>query len=327
MKRVAVTGASGFIGGAVAKRLRSAGYSVHAFGRRHFNSVEEDLGSPYRSWDISESPLDDPPPVDTVVHCAALVDDWGRGSRFEAVNVTGTRNVLATWPEAYFVHVSSSSIYDPYAARRNLSEDDADPLDLSEIDRIRWLGHYGRTKRVAEFVVARARPECSVILRPRGVFGPGDRTLLPRLLRRYRMGRLVVAANPGSRISLTHIDNFLNAIERAMASGATGVYNVADPEPIELGTLLEEVLRATGRNPRVLYLPIESVRFFAALAEAVHLHGILPRPIVTRYQVNQLSGDFVLDTSQIRRDLGWVPATRTLEGIRSLGRHLRRSGT
>lgn len=325
MKRVAVTGASGFIGGAVAKRLGSAGYSVHAFGRRPFNTVEEDLGAPYRSWDISASPLADPPPVDVVVHCAALVDDWGRGGRFEAVNVTGTKNVLAAWPEARFVHVSSSSIYDPYADRRNLAEDDADPLDLDAIDRIRWLGHYGRTKRVAEYVVARTRPDRSVILRPRGVFGPGDRTLLPRLLRRHRMGRLLIAGNPASQMSLTHVDNLVAAVERAMMSGAAGVYNVADREPIELGVLLEEVLRATGRKPRVTYLPIEPLWAFAAFAEAAHLNG-LPRPIVTRYQVNQLRGDFVLDTSRIRRDLGWVPAVDTLGGIRSLGRHLRGSG-
>ena len=296
---------------------------MHAFGRRPSGHVDDRLYAPYRVWDISESPLDDPPPVDTVVHCAALVDDWGRGNRFEAVNVKGTRHVLATWPEAHFVHVSSSSIYDPHADRRSLAEDDADPLDHSEIDRIRWLGHYGRTKRVAEFVVARTRPEGSVILRPRGVFGPGDRTLLPRLIRRYRMGRLVVAGNPRSRMSLTHVDNFITAVERVIISGAAGVYNVADREPVELGTLLGEALRATGRKPRVTYLPIEPARAFAALAEVVHLHGLLPRPIVTRYQLNQFHGDFVLDTSRIRRDLGWVPTVATLDGIRSLGRHLR----
>ena len=318
MKGVAVTGASGFIGGAVAKRLDAAGYSVHAFGRRSHTRVDDRLDAPYRSWDISVSPLDAPPPVDTVVHCAALVDDWGRGSRFEAVNVTGTKNVLATWPEAHFVHVSSASIYDPHVDRNSLSEDDADPLDVSAIDRIQWLGHYGRTKRIAESVVARARPGGSVILRPRGVFGSGDRTLLPRLLRRYRMGRLVVAGNPGWRLSLTHIDNLITAIERTIICSATGVYNVADPDPVELGTLLMEVLRSTGRKPRVTYLPVEPVWAFAAFAEAVHLHGFLPRPIVTRYQLHQLRGDFVLDTSRIRRHLGWVPTTTTLDGIRSL---------
>lgn len=322
MKGVAVTGASGFIGSAVANRLAALGYSVHAFGRRPFSRID-DLNAPYRSWDISESALDDPPTVDTVVHCAARVDDWGRASRFEAVNVTGTKNVLATWPEAHVVHISSSSIYDPHADRRNLSEDDADPLDLSETDRIRWLGHYGRTKRVAESVVARARPGRSVILRPRAVFGPGDSTLLPRLLRQYRMGRLVVVGNPLSRTSVTHIDNLVSAIERIMISGATGIYNVADPEPIELDTLFKKLLRTTGRKPRIVYLPIEPVRAFATFTEAVHRLGLLPRPIITRFHVNQFRGDFVLDTSRIRREIGWVPTVRTVDGIRTLGRHLR----
>ena len=317
---VAVTGASGFIGGAVTRQLDAKGYPAHAFGRRPASRVENGLGAPYRSWDIRRGPLPNPPAVGTVVHCAGLVDDWGPARRFEEANVTGTRHVLATWPEARIVHVSSASIYDPFGNRRNVSEDDADPLDRDTIDRIRWLGHYGRTKRLAEYIVARERPDRSIILRPRAVFGPGDRTLLPRLARRYRMGRLIVAGDPASRMSLTHIDNFTSAVEHAITSDASGVYNVADRNPVALGVLLQEVLCATGRMPRVVYLPVKPVWAFAVFAEAVHLHGHLPRPIVSRYQLNQLRGDFVLDTSRIRRELGWIPATETLDGIRAMRR-------
>lgn len=317
-RSVAVTGASGFIGGAVARRLLASGIEVHAFGRRRADRAAREIRSCYRRWDIGRGPLPDPPVVDAVVHCAGAVDDWGRAARFERVNVIGTEHVLASWPEAHVVHVSSSSVYDPDADLGGVSEADADPTDRHAIDRIRWVGHYGRTKRMAEHVVALDRPDRSIILRPRAVYGPGDRTLLPRLLRRYRLGRLVVAGRPETRVSVTHVDNLVSAVEIALASGRTGTYNVADDGPVRLDTLLSHVLTATGRAPRVVFLPIDPVWAFATVAEAVHLHGVLPRPVVTRYQLAQLRRDFWLDTSRAKRELGWRPGVETLDGLRRL---------
>ncbi len=318
IQAIAVTGATGFIGGAVARTLSASGFCVHAFGRRTPEEVESDFAGPYRSWDIARGPLVDAPKVDAVIHCAGIVDDWGRPAGFERVNVQGTANVLESWPNTRFVHVSSSSVYDPHGDLRCVQEDAADPLDDAAVDRIRWLGHYGRTKRLAETVVARARPNDSIILRPRAVYGPGDRTLLPRLLRRYRAGRLIVAGNPETRVSVTHIENFTSAVLAALKSTLNGAFNVVDEEPIRLSNLLEAALVAVGRNPRVVYLPLRPVWYFAAIAEAVHLYGLLPPPIVTRFQLQHLRGDFVLDSTRARRELGWHPVVNTLDGIRML---------
>lgn len=303
---VAVTGASGFVGGKAADHLESRGYVVHRFGRRAVERLPEHARERYRSWDIEAGPLDDPPAVDAVVHCAGAVDDWGTFEPFRRGNVDGTRHVLQTWTEARIVHVSSASIYDPRADHSLVRETDADPADLADTERVRWLNAYGRTKRMAENVVATEAGDRSIILRPHGVYGPGDTTLLPRLLRRFRFGRLMMVGSPDTRVSLTHVDNFSWAIELAIESDATGAFNISDPTAAPLGELLTTALRRVGRPERVLYIPGRAAWAFASIADATHLYGRLPRPIVTRYQLSHLIHDFVFDLTKAREQLGYV---------------------
>lgn len=304
--RVAVTGASGFVGGRAADHLESRGYEVHRFGRRAAEGLPEHARERYRSWDIESGPLADPPEVDAVVHCAGAVDDWGTYEPFRRANVDGTRHVLATWPNARIVHVSSASVYDPRADHSLVRESDADPADVTDTDTVRWLNAYGRTKRMAENVVATEAGERSVILRPHAVYGPGDTQLLPRLLRRFRFGRLMMVGSPDDRISLTHVDNFAWAIELAIESEATGAINVADPTAASKHELLTTALRQVGRPERIAYIPPSAAWAFANVADATHLYGRLPRPIVTRYQLSHLMHDFVYDLTVAREQLGYV---------------------
>lgn len=312
---VAVTGASGFVGGAVARGLLAAGHEVIAFGRRAADRVAEDLRPHYRTWDIEHGPLEDAPPVDAVVHCAGAVDDWGTIAPFRRANVDGTRHVLETWPDARFVHVSSASVYDPLADHALVREADAPPADAELIARTKWLNAYGRTKREAEHVVATLAPDRSIMLRPHAVYGPGDTQLLPRLLRRRRFGRLIAAGGPDVRLSITHIDNFVHATLLAVESDVLGPVNVSDTAVLTLGEILTTVLRTLGHPERVLYLPTRAIWAFANIAEATHLYGRLPKPVVTRFQLSHICHDFVFDLTRARDDLGYRPAVDTPEGL------------
>ena len=305
-RTVAVTGASGFVGGRAADHLERQGYEVHRFGRRPAERLPEHARERYRSWDIEAGPLAQPPAVDAVVHCAGAVDDWGTYEPFRRANVDGTRHVLATWPDARIVHVSSASVYDPRADHSLVRETDADPADVEDTKRVRWLNAYGRTKREAENVVATQAGDRSIILRPHAVYGPGDTQLLPRLLRRYRFGRLMMVGSPDDRISLTHVDNFALAIELAIESEASGAFNIADPTAATKHELLTTALRRVGRSERVAYIPGSAAWAFANVADATHLYGRLPRPIVTRYQLSHLIHDFVYDLTKAREQLGYV---------------------
>lgn len=186
MIRLAVTGATGFVGSAVVRAAIGRGWQVTAFGRRP--------GSRY--WDLTAGPLADPPQVDAVVHCAA-VTDWGPAAPIRAATVDGTRAVAATFPLARLVQLSSASVYDPFTPSIDITED-AGPVN-------RYLTAYPAAKADAERALS-TRPN-TVILRPHAVYGPGDPTLLPRLLSAVRGRTLLMVGDGTARASLTGIDN------------------------------------------------------------------------------------------------------------------------
>lgn len=110
--RIAVTGASGFIGGAVATALADADHEVVGFGRRAHGWSHPHAR--YRPWDLDGGPLRADRDFEAVVHCAALADDWAPLSAALRVNRDGTRTVVRSFPGARIVHLSTSSVYDAF---------------------------------------------------------------------------------------------------------------------------------------------------------------------------------------------------------------------
>lgn len=298
--RVAVTGSTGFVGGAVVRHLAARGDTVFAFGRRAAHPFASFPDVEYRQWDIAAAPLADAPDVDATVHCAGAVAAWGADDTFYRANVTGTRHVVASFPAARFVHLSSASVYDAHGDAEGLREDAPYP-DM-------YLNGYGRTKMLAERVLLDAGRRCA-ILRPRAVYGPGDTTLLPRLLRAFRGGRLFAIGSGTNRLSITAIDNLLHAIERALTYDGPGrVFNVADASPLTLDELLTALLRMMGREPRLVHLPVGPIWGIAAALERVAtLTGDTWEPPLTRYTVAQMRRTCTLDLSRSQAELGYCP--------------------
>ncbi|GAA3473026.1 NAD-dependent epimerase/dehydratase family protein [Nonomuraea roseola] len=297
--RVAVTGASGFVGGHVCRAAAARGWEVLAFGRR----PHADLGGvPYASWDLVHG---EPPGerVDAVIHCAGSVTDWGPPAEIWQANVTGTRNAVAAFPGARFVHVSTASVYDPFRPTVMAAE--------SEAPVRRYANAYGAAKAGAEHAV---RGD-AVILRPHAIYGSGDTTLLPRLLRSVRAGRLLAVGSGATRLSLTSVDNLVRACLLA-TTGPPGVYNVTDSEPVTLDSALRAVLRERGIDAEPVYLAQGLAMRMAALAEtAAVITGRPPR--LTRYAVGHLAVERTLDITRARRDLGYDPTPTAFEGAAS----------
>ncbi|OFI37484.1 NAD-dependent dehydratase [Arthrobacter sp. SW1] len=291
--RIAVTGAGGFIGGAIAAAAEARGWEVVRFGRRP--------GPGFLYWDIAGLPPAQPPVVDAVVHTAAHVADWGPARLFHRVNVLGTRAVAEAYPRTRLVHISSSSVYPWWEDCADRPEEEVAP----------WhLGAYGRSKALAD-VEARRHPD-AVVLRPHAVYGPGDRTLLPRLLSNIRGRTLLSVGHDGILHQLTHIGNLAEAALAACISGARGAVNVADAGPVPLGAVLREVLDATGRaDVSVRYLPRPLAMAAAGASEAVAAAGGTP-PRLTRYAVSQLGRQRTYRLDRLRGELGVEPISTTL---------------
>lgn len=306
--RIAVTGASGFVGGAVCRAAVAAGHTVVAFGRRPAVSSGHVAAAPYVSWDITTGALADPPEADVVVHCAGSVTDWGPRDVMVRVNRDGTRNVLATFPGVRFVHVSTASVYDPLVPTVRALESEADVGP-----RPRHRDAYGFSKALAEYVVHESRPD-AVVLRPHAVYGPGDTTLLPRILDGVRRRSLFAVGTGRQRLSLTSVDNLAAAcLLAATRDGVSGTFNVTDAEPLTLDEALRAFLAARGVEAVPRYIPRRVALPLAALAEAAaHITGRPPR--LTRYAVRHLALERTFDLTAARTRLGYEPLPTSFAG-------------
>ncbi|MEU4563363.1 NAD-dependent epimerase/dehydratase family protein [Actinoplanes sp. NPDC023936] len=282
--RVAVTGASGFCGGVVARAAAAAGATVVCLGRRPGPAGE------HRYWDATRTPPD-LTGTDLVLHLAAAVGDPPPGraaeAAFHAVNVEGTARLLESAGTRTVVWVSSASVYAP-----------AGPEPVREDHPLGGLTAYGRTKAAGERLALTAG---AVVLRPRAVYGPGDPHLLPRLSRAVRGGRALLPG-PDIPLSLTAVENLADAC-LAARGWEPGAYNIAD-EPVYRR---DAVISAACGVP-VQHLPIPAVR--AAAAVSVLAARLTRREAtLSRYAVEQLTTAVVLNTEKARSQ-GWTP-TRT----------------
>lgn len=306
--RIAVTGASGFIGAAVATALADADHEVVGFGRRA-GGWSHPAGS-YRVWDVTTGPLRGDRDFEAVVHAAALADDWAPIDVALRVNRDGTRNVVRSFPGAHVVHLSTSSVYDAFTPTVDASE---------EVPAARhFLSSYSASKTVAELELAGVD---AAILRPHAVYGPGDTTLLPRLLAAVRSGRsggrLVLPEGAEVRHSLTHIDNLVLAVRRALdPSSPAGIYNIADDSPVQLSVVLREFLERRGVPARLVAVPYRRAFALAgALERAASVSGRRPR--LTRYAVSQLGLERTLNLTAARTRLDYRPTPTNLSGAES----------
>ena len=288
-RRIAVTGASGFCGAAVARAAAAAGAEVVSLGRRP-GAVGRHV-----PWDAArETP--DLTGVDAVLHLAAAVGDPADGSvaeeAYHAVNVAGTVRLLRAAADRPVVWVSSASVYRPGGWPTPIREDH--PTDGQRTV-------YGRTKAAGERL---ALAGGAVVLRPRAVYGTGDRHLLPRLLAAVRWGR-VPLPGPDVTMSLTAVENLADACLAALDWPA-GAYNVADAAPYSRDAVVTGVLAALDRPARPLRVPVPVALGAAAMAGVAARLGVPGTGRLTRYAVEQLAYPTVLDLGRAYTR-GWTP--------------------
>ncbi|MEM8680684.1 MAG: NAD(P)-dependent oxidoreductase, partial [Planctomycetota bacterium] len=261
-RRVLVTGASGFIGGALCRRLEQAGNTVVGIGRRPLaepNYLSHDLRTPIPSslngdWDA-------------VVHAAARCSPWGRVRDYLHDNVVATRHVLDFCRcngAPRLIYVSSSSVY--YRPTHQLGLTEASPLPT------RAVNPYAETKKAAEAMV-RTYEGSWTVLRPRAVYGPGDTVLLPRIVAAARKGRLPIIAAGGEPIigDLIYIDNLVDHLHTAvMESQAVGDINLTDNHPVAIVDFIGEVLRRLGVPAPRRKVSVRTAMVGAAALETLH---------------------------------------------------------
>jgi nucleoside-diphosphate-sugar epimerase len=285
--RTLITGATGFIGEALANGLRNDGdvWELNRWPRNVPNEIVQDLSAPLQTSAL-------PDKIDVVVHCAGVIDTDGHSNSYcRAVNVEATRDLMnyaAAIKSRHFILLSSGAIYGPSA---NVAAESS-PVNPSSL--------YAQTKWAAEQVALEYAGELAVtILRLYFPYGPrqtGGR-LIPQLLRRVRVGDPVALRGgmDGPLINPIFINDVVDCLRVLLCyrGPRPRVYNVAGPDVVSIRAIAAMIGALLGRNP------LFEVDFSAPFR-----------------------GNWVGAISKLKSEVGFVPTTTMRDGLTVIVRDL-----
>lgn len=316
--RIFITGASGFIGGAIAQALVSE-HEILAMSRSDKSDLRiRQLGVQPVRGDLTTLEPGNIPPCDAVIHCAAYVESWGTREMTWRINVEGTERALAAARAAgarRFLHMSTEAVLWKGQDMIDVTEEHPYPK------RTPYL--YSETKAHAERIVRAANQNDgmqTVILRPRFVWGPGDQTLAPEIEAMVEKGAFMWIDGGRARTSTTHIDNLVHGAKLVLDRGTGGeAYFVTDGEVRSFREFLPELMSSYGVELGDRSMPAAIARPVAALIEAIwRTLRLSTRPPLTRHAIDLMCCDCILRIDKIENELGYAPVVSVIDGLRQL---------
>ena len=306
--RVFLTGGTGFIGGAVARRLRERGDDVAALVRTPAGAetlaalgcsiVAGDLGD----VDAIREGLDG---ADAAIHGAAIYEVGIPAKRRQAMydaNVAGTRNVLSAALDAGTPKVVYVSTVAAFGDTKGVV------VDETYEHPGRYTSYYDETKHLAHQEARRqiaAGLRC-VIVQPGAVYGPGDHSVVGDMVHKLLKGRLPAVAFPEMGLNAVHLDDVATGILLALDAGRTGESYVLGGEITTLGKIVATAAEVAGRRPPRLTMPAAFVRAIAPLGPV--LGPLMGYPPNIRELVSTSDGvTFWASDGKARAELGYSP--------------------
>lgn len=304
--KVLVTGAAGFVGQAVCRRLLAEGIDVAGAVRHSFNLPEgveprriAGIG-PESDWTATLAG------IDAVVHLAARVHvmrdkDADPLAAFRQVNTEGSLTLARASAKAgigRFVMMSSVKV-------NGESTDGRGPF--TEADLAAPVDPYGQSKWEAEQGLAgisAATGMTALSLRPPLVYGPGVKGNFAALIKLARLGLPLPLGAVRNRRSLIFVDNLADAVAAALRGPAiSGAYLLRDGEDVSTAELIAHLAEGLHRPARLWPVPPSWL-------------GLAGRLSGRSAQVQRLTGSLQVDDSAFRRDFAWTPPVSLAEGLR-----------
>lgn len=305
-KTVALTGATGFLGGHAVDSFLSAGYRVKALTRR---PQEERDGLTWVSGSLDDRASLDTlcEGADTVVHIAGLTKALNRDIFFD-VNVGGTRALLAAASDAgveHVIHVSSMAAREPL------------------------LSHYGASKRASELVLtARNWPFTWTIVRPPAIYGPGDKEIL-KLMKALDYHLLPAPGSSRNRFSMIHGRDMADALVALSAGGHDkAIYEIDDQHPG--GYAIADVAAALtpkgGTKPIILPVPFPVLGFIGFL-NGIVAHAVRKPAMLTLSTARYLChNDWTVRNARRPNLNNWSPQFDLKSGLKNTTDWYRKNG-
>jgi 2-alkyl-3-oxoalkanoate reductase len=313
LRQILVTGASGFLGAHVVRVLQQRGIAVRAQGRDasrlRFDAPVMICRAELTDRDAMFRVATD---CDAIVHCAALSAPWGPLQQFTTANVDGTATIIAAARAAgvrRLVHISSPAVIFDGRDQHLVGDDAPYPARLTSA--------YARTKQRAEELVREASAVMeTVTLRPKAIYGEGDRALVPRLLHAARRGRLPQIGDGRNAVDVTHVDDVVQSIECALTTerGVGQTFLITGDEHVPLWAMIRELLAGVHLPAPARSVPLSAALIAAGVMEAVA--AITGRePTLTRYSALILARTQTYDITRARTLLGYAPRVSAAVGV------------
>lgn len=315
--KILVTGGTGFVGQHLARALLNQGHEVYLLGRDFRQSqVQQLIGD--GALPVVADLRDEKAVVracehmELVYHVGALSAAWGRYEDFYEINVGGTEVVIAgclIHKVKRLVYVSSPSVVFNGKDQLEVTEDVAYPK--------RFVSVYSWTKKIGEDRVNAVADKLPiVILRPKAIFGPGDRSLLPQLIAAARRGRLPQIGDGRNLVDLTYVENVVDALLLAGSSEAAigKMYTITNGEHVLLWDVIYQVLRRLHLSTRLKKISLPVALAVASMME-LQARVTGKDPLLTTYSAAILARTQTYNISAAQNDLGYQPRISVAEGI------------
>lgn len=315
-KKVAVTGANGFLGSFITECLINRGYDVTAVVRKTSDKrwIENlPVKFSYATLEDKESLEKSFKEVEMVVHNAGIVKSQNPFDFFK-INTEGTKNVLNAAIKkgiSKIVYISSQAAAGPSINKKEKKEEEPEnPQSM-----------YGKSKLEAEKILLSKRSKINVvILRPSAVYGPRDREFFS-LVKLYYMGIKIYPGKKPFFTSLIYVKDVAQAVEKALSKRIESgkVYFVSDGVVYNLSyiyTLLEEF---TAKKALRISLPLPFIPFLASI--------FFKDSVMTKDKVKDLKFRYwIVSNERARKELEFVPLYTLRKGLKETIRWYKRKG-
>ncbi len=313
--QVLITGATGFLGKYIIQEFAQHDCEIIAFGRnsevgRNLKNCTFVQGDFTNYQEISDAICG----ADAVIHAGALCSAWGKWNDFYKTNVLGTKNVLDACAEHHvtkFVYVSSNSVYSRTYDKTDIKESDYDPQN--------HLNYYIKTKIMAESLIKETCAKQSIsysVIRPHGIFGVGDTSIMPRILRANATIGIPLFRNGKNLIDIVCAENVAYSLWLCANAEKSGIYNITNGEIFEYKELMDKVFDEMGLKPKYVRMNFKMLYFCACIIEAIYkLLHLKQEPVITRYTLTTIGVSNTLNIDRAKKELGYSPQISLQKGI------------
>ncbi len=320
MKKIFITGGTGFLGKEVIKRLKKENYTISGLARSNKSkAVLETLGitpvlGSLENIETWQEYLDG---TAIVIHCAASVVFWGAWEIYQKGIVEATANLYKA-AEAHnvsqFIYISSESVLQ--AKKDLIAIDETEPYPKEP------NSYYGKSKMLAEqFILAQKGKMKSIILRPTFIWGNRVKAL-ETIIEKIKSKDFMWINNGKSWLEMVHVKNVAEAIFLAIKNGADKdkeIYFVTDGNPQTTHSFLTKLIKTQDVIPPKKNIPKGLANFLARIIEwiwkAFRLKSI---PMLTRFDVAFVAMGRKYNISKIKNELAYKPIINEEEGLKAL---------